>query len=190
MSSPPPYGNPQEGFPGGGYPPPPGGYPPPPGGYQGGGYPPLPPRRSSYVGQVTVISILMIVQGSLVSLIGLLCMVMGPAMLALSGASHRSGDDQLISGIGGAFYLFAGALLAAAGGLNITAGIKNLKYRSRNLGIAALCIGALAMFTCYCAPTAIGLLIYGLIIYLNQDVSRAFEMGEQGASPEQIKNSI
>src|SRR5258706_6518914 len=121
----------------------------------------------------------MIVQGSLVTMIGLLLMVAGPAMVALSGASHQGGDERIISGVGGALYLFFGAFLAVTGGLNITAGIKNLKYRSRTLGITALCIGALAMFTCYCAPTAIGLMIYGFIIYLNQEVGGAFEMGKQ-----------
>ncbi|HEV8483411.1 MAG TPA: hypothetical protein VGV87_07675 [Blastocatellia bacterium] len=183
MSTPPPYGNPQEGYPGGGY-------PPPPGGYQGGGYPPLPPRRSGYVGQVTVVAILMIVQGSLVALIGLALMIIGPAMFALSGSGHQAQDERIITQVGGVFYLLFGGLLVGAGGLNIVAAVKNLKYRGRTLGITALCLGTLAMFTCYCAPTAIGLLIYGLIIYLNQDVSRAFEMGEQGASPDQIKNSI
>ena len=182
MSSPPPYGNPQQGYPGGGY-------PPPPGGYQGGGYPPLPPRRSGYVGQVTVISILMIVQGSLVSLVGLLMLVVGPTIFSLSGSSHRAEEERMMSLMGG-FYILFGGLLLGVGGLNIAAAIKNLKYRSRTLGITALCLGVLAIFTCYCAPTAIGLMIYGLIIYLNQDVSRAFEMGEQGMSPEQIKNSI
>jgi hypothetical protein len=38
----------------------------------------------------------------------------------------------------------------------------------------------------FCAPTAIALLIFGLIIYLNADVQRAFELGEQGATPDQI----
>jgi hypothetical protein len=187
MSTPPSYGNPQEGYQGGGYKG--GGYPPPPGGYQGGGYPPLPPRRSGYVGQVTVVAILMIVQGTLVSLIGLLCMIAGPAMFSLSGSSHQAEEERVIALFGGIYILFGGLLLGT-GGLNIAAGIKNLKYRSRTLGIVALCIGGLAMFTCYCAPTAIGLMIYGLIIYLNQDVSRAFEMGEQGASQDQIRKTL
>ena len=182
MSSPPPYGNPQEGYQGGGYPPPPGGYP-------GGGYPPLPPRRSGYVPQVTVVSILMIVQGSLVSLAGLFLLFLGPAMFSLNGSTHRAQEEQFITVLGG-IYILLGGLLVGVGGLNIVAGIKNLKYRGRTLGITALSLGGLAIFGCYCAPTAIGLLIYGLIIYLNQDVSRAFAMGEQGASPEQIKNAI
>ena len=182
MSSVPPYGNPQDSYQGGGYPPPPGGYP-------GGGYPPLPPRRSGYVPQVTVVSILMIIQGSLVSLAGLFLLVLGPAMFSLNRSNHRADEEQVITVLGG-IYILLGGLLLGVGGLNIVAGIKNLKYKGRTLGITALSLGGLAIFGCYCAPTAIGLLIYGLIIYLNQDVSRAFEMGEQGATPEQIKNAI
>ena len=53
--------------------------------------------------------------------------------------------------------------------------------------MAALISSVASMFTGYCAPTAIALLIYGLIIYLNDDVRRAFEMGEQGYPPEHIK---
>ena len=131
----------------------------------------------------------MIIQGSLVSLAGVFLLFLGPAMFSLSGSSHRAEDEQVMTVIGG-IYILIGGLLLGVGGLNIVAGIKNLKYRGRTLGITALSLGGLAIFGCYCAPTAIGLLIYGLIIYLNQDVSRAFAMGEQGATPEQIKNAI
>jgi hypothetical protein len=131
----------------------------------------------------------MIVQGSLVSLGGVLLMLVGPAVFSLSGSNHRAEEEQVLTMIGG-IYILLGGLFLGVGGLNIAAGIKNLKYRGRTLGIIALSLGVLSIFGCYCSPTAIGLLIYGLIIYLNQDVSRAFAMGEQGASPEQIKNSI
>ena len=179
----PPYGNPPEGYQGGGY-------PPPPGGYQGG-YPPPPPRRSSMVGQVTVVAIIMIVQGALVGLMGILFLILGPAMFALSGTSgFQTEEDRMVSGVAGAVYMLLGGVMLAVGGLNILAGIKNLKFRGRTLGIVAMSIGLIAVFTCYCSLTAVGLLIYGLIVYLNQDVKRAFEMGEQGASPDQIKNSI
>jgi hypothetical protein len=182
MSNPPPYGNPQGDYPGGSS------YPPPPGGYTGGGYANQPPRRSGYVPQVTVVAILMIVQGSLVSLAGMFFLFLGPAMF-LNRSSHPAQDQQIVNVIGG-INILLGGLLVGVGGLNIVAGIKNLKYRGRTLGITALSLGVAGIFGCYCAPTAIGLLIYGLIIYLNQDVSRAFVMGEQGATPEQIKNAI
>jgi hypothetical protein len=189
MSTPPPYGNPQGVPPGGGYQG--GGYPPPPGGYPGGGYPPPPPRRSGMVGQVTVVAILMIVQGGLVCLVGLLLLIMGPAMFALSGTSEfQSESDRMGATIAGAVYMVLGGVILLVGGINVLAGIKNLKYRGRTLGIVAMSIGIIAVFTCYCSVTAIGLLIYGLIVYLNEDVRRAFQMGEQGASPDQIKNTI
>ncbi len=42
------------------------------------------------------------------------------------------------------------------------------------------------MFTCYCAPTAIALGVYGLITYLNYEVAQAFVMGEAGRTREEI----
>jgi hypothetical protein len=71
--------------------------------------------------------------------------------------------------------------------LKVIGGIRNLKYRGRTLGIVALASSAVSIFTCYCALTGIGLLIYGLVVYFNNDVRQAFEMGERGASPEEIK---
>jgi hypothetical protein len=181
MSSPPPYP------PQGGYPPssnpPPAPYPP---GYQQG-YPPYGrvPRVSSKVMQVTTLAILMIVQGALEAIIGLVLLVMGPAMLSTKATMPRS--DQEAVGIMSAVFIILGVLILLTAGLKIVAGIKNLKYRGRTLGIAALISSIVSMMTGYCAPTAIALLIYGLIIYLNNDVRRAFEMGEQGVPPEHIK---
>ena len=180
MSSPPPYP------PHGGYPPPtnppPAAYPP---GYQG--YPPYAraPRRSGKVLQVTTLAILMIVQGALEAIIGFTLLVMGPAMLSTKPTMSRS--DQEAVGIVSAVCIILGVLILLTAGLKIVAGIKNLKYRGRALGMAALISSIVSMLTGYCAPTAIALLIYGLIIYLNDDVRRAFEMGEQGVPPEAIK---
>ncbi len=180
MSSPPPY-------------PPQGGYPPPtnpphssyPPGYQG--YPPYgrAPRASSKVLQVTTLAILMIIQGALEALIGLILLVMGPAMLSTKPTMPRS--EQEAVGIMSAVFIILGVLVLLTAGLKIVAGIKNLKYRGRALGMAALISSIVTMMTGYCAPTAIALVIYGLIIYLNDDVRRAFDMGEQGVPPEQIK---
>jgi hypothetical protein len=143
------------------------------------------------VRQVTVVAILMIVQGSLVCLVGLLLLIMGPAMFALSGTSEfRTESDRMGATVAGAIYMVIGGVMLIVGGLNIFAGVKNLKYRGRTLGIAAISVGLVALFTCYCSLTAIGVFIYGLVVYLNQDVRRAFEMGEQGAPPDQIKNSF
>ncbi|MGH9847157.1 MAG: hypothetical protein ACREEM_51330 [Blastocatellia bacterium] len=146
------------------------------------GYP-LPPRKLGPVKQVPTVAILMIVQGSLECLLGLPILVVGPfAMLGQLDRRAANPPPEFM----GVIFVGLGLLLLAAAGLHIYAGVKNYKYRNRTLGIVALSVGALSIFTCYCAPTAIGLLIYGLVVYLNEDVRRAFEIGEKGATPDAI----
>jgi hypothetical protein len=70
--------------------------------------------------------------------------------------------------------------------LQIFAGIKVFKFQSRTLGIVSLFSGLATMLTCYCAPTSVALLIYGLIVLLNNSVSQAFELAKQGHSPDHI----
>ncbi len=138
------------------------------------------------VGQVTVVAILLIIEGALELLVAFILLIGGPAMML---QLDRQGADTPPAFVGLIVSIF-GVLALAAAVLKIVAGIKNLKYRGRTLGIVAMASGGLTMFTCYCAPTAIVLLIYGLIVYLNADVARAFEQGEQGWSPDQIKASF
>jgi hypothetical protein len=71
--------------------------------------------------------------------------------------------------------------------LRIVAGVYNLRYRRRGLGLAALGIGLLTLVTGYCAPTAIALAIYGLIVYVNEPVVLAFRMGASGRTPAEIR---
>ena len=167
----------------------------PPGGYETGGFPPPysgppPAQKSGMVGQVPVVSILMIVFGSMYSLMGILLAMCGPAMIAyfhsIEGQSRTSSDTNAMYAIGGV-YLVLGICNLVAGVLNIFAGIKNLKYRSRTFGIVSLAVGMLACTSCYCSPFALGLLIYGLIVYMNGSVRQAFQLGEEGLTPEEIK---
>jgi hypothetical protein len=87
-------------------------------------------------------------------------------------------------------FILLALFLLASGGLLIFAGVRNRKYRSRSLGLVALGVGTLASITCYCAPTALGLLIYGLVVYLNSDVRYAFELGERGATADEIVRTV
>ena len=80
------------------------------------------------------------------------------------------------------------ALLAAI--LHIIAGMQNWRFRGRTLGIVALACGILMVFTCWCLPTAAGLCVYGLIVYLNQSVSEAFRMGQAGCASSEIFNTF
>ena len=77
------------------------------------------------------------------------------------------------------------AALAAAV-LHVVAGLRNWRFRGRILGIVALAAGMVTVLTCYCLPTAMALGIYGLIVYLNGEVSDAFRMAEAGQSADQI----
>lgn len=71
-----------------------------------------------------------------------------------------------------------------------SAGIQNFRYRRRVLGIVSQVCGLASMFGCYCGPTSIMLLIYGLIVYLNPAVQAAFEMGDKGTPTDAILASF
>jgi hypothetical protein len=138
------------------------------------------------VGQVTVVAILLIVEGALELLVAFILLIGGPAMML----EFEQQSAEVPPAVVGAIVTIFGVVALAAAVLKIVAGIRNLKYRGRTLGIVALVSGVLTMFTCYCAPTALALMVYGLIVYLNGDVARAFEQGKQGWSSDQIKASF
>jgi hypothetical protein len=52
--------------------------------------------------------------------------------------------------------------------------------------MVSIIAGLSSMLSCYCAPTAVGLLVYGLILFLNPAVKTAFQMVEQGHSVDQV----
>lgn len=134
--------------------------------------PPVTPRGN--VHHVGTLGTLMVVQGTLVLLWFLFC-VFGVAV----GAINMFLDPRLqyegwmLIGLYGAFGL--GAL--AAGTLGIVAGLRVRKRRSRTLGIVALAVGwgSVVCGNVFCAPTAMALCIFGLIVLLDADVKRAFE---------------
>ena len=148
------------------------------------------------VHHVAALGILTIVQGALVTLMGLFLIGMAavvPAMIkAQGGFPNQPGMPQrpmpaemewvLLAVYGG-----AGVIAVALGVLNIVGGIGVMRFRGRILGIVALSSGLLSIFGCYCFPTALGLFIYGLIVLLNGPVKRAFEMGTEGVSSTEIQ---
>ena len=83
-------------------------------------------------------------------------------------AVFRSGNTLLFS--------VAGFLILVSI-VQILAGLRNYYYRWRLFGIAALILGLSIGISCECAPTALALAVYGLIVYLNKDVAAAFRLG-------------
>ena len=71
---------------------------------------------------------------------------------------------------------FAGMAACAllSGSLKVAAGRRNAHFQAYDLGVAALWSGLISLATCYCFPSAAILLVYGLRIYSNPGVRRAF----------------
>lgn len=154
-----------------------------------------PPQEPGMVGQVRIVSILMMVQGGLDLLAGLGLIGMGVFM----GVAMRQGileNPQMQQGNGPSpevmadviswVYAGLGVVLLIIGTLTAYAGYRNWKFKGRTLGIVAFVAGLGTIFTCYCAPTSLALCIYGMIVYLNAPVATAFRMGEEGFSGDEI----
>jgi hypothetical protein len=144
------------------------------------------------VKHVTVIAILMIVQGALETLMGLGLVAMGglfPVMMQMEMQDVDPPPEmppEAMSWILLVVYGGLGVLTLIAAGLHIVAGIRNYSFRGRVLGMVALGGGMVTMFTCYCAPTAVALGVYGLVTYLNPEVAQAFALRESGKTREEI----
>ena len=137
------------------------------------------------VRQVPVIGGLMIAQGALVCLMG------GGAVIGsffiremmMNGPGGPGGPGGMPAQQAGMFqagYLIVGLILFTIGALSVYSGIRLFSYQGRTLAIVSLALGVLPSITCYCAPTAIGLAIYGLIILLNGQTTLAFQLRKDG----------
>jgi hypothetical protein len=154
----------------------------------------IPAGKASHV---PIVAILMMVQGGLEVLMALYMLVLGilmPVFVAGQGAGQpappQGPPPAMVGWAMGGFYLVIGASLLAGAVLKLIAGYRNYRFRGRILGFVALFSGLATLLTCICFPTALGLLIYGLIVYLDQQTIYAFQLGEQGKSPEQVKADL
>ncbi|HEX5104394.1 MAG TPA: hypothetical protein VFV87_11315 [Pirellulaceae bacterium] len=149
-----------------------------------------------WVSQVRIVAILNGVQGGLEIPMGLLYVGMAfflPAMMQMGAANQPPGGSAppkeffwFMTGL----YLVMGIPVLLAGILRILAAWNNFHFRGRTLGILSMVIGMASAFSCYCAPTGIALLVYGLVVYLNPAVRLAFDMGSQGLAASQILGSF
>ncbi len=157
-----------------------------------GSFPPASRAPSrSMVGHVPVVAILMMVQGGLELLMGLGLVAMGGIFPVLMRMDEMQGGGEgpppeMVGWMMLAIYGGLGLVTLVAAGLHLFAGLRNYRFRSRTLGLVALGGGLVTMFTCYCAPTSIALAVYGLVTYLNPEVSQAFAWGEAGKKRDEI----
>jgi hypothetical protein len=135
------------------------------------------------IGHVPIVAILLIVQG----ILELIFAVFGFGFLAIT---FVKGPKELESMRGlGVILAVVSAPTLISGLLRIVAGVFNFRYRRRGLGMVAMCVGLLTMMTAYCAPTAIALAVYGLIVYVNEPVVLAFQMGDSGRPLGEIRSA-
>ena len=141
------------------------------------------------VGQIKIVGILMMVNGSIIAIVGALYAAMGPMMMAIgppppaAGGGPRPELFLIIYGVLGGVILISGAV-------NIVAGFRVMSMRNRVFGIVALFLNVVSLITCYCAPLAIAMMIYGLIVLFQPDVNRAFEEVARGATPEEAVRKL
>jgi len=141
-----------------------------------------PPLGRGMVGHVPLLAGLMVGLGALEVVLAVVFAFFGLVSLALPPEAGLPNAGMLAALYGG-----MALLVGACGILRAAAGFYALRFRRRQLAMAALGMGLATTFAGLCAPTAIGLAVYGLIVLLNESVVAAFEMGSRGRSPSEIQ---
>jgi MFS family permease len=140
--------------------------------------------RGKRVGQVPMLGIVMMIHGTLMVGSGIYAVSFG-GLFAQSFAERAptdgSGDGELGGIFLGASMLFGIALLVP-GVLQVLSGWKARTYRGRSFAIAALVSGLVGSIFCYCAPSSIALLIWGLVVLLGEDVAARFAVTRPSAT--------
>ncbi len=133
------------------------------------------PHYSSVIQQVMPYGILMMVNGGLFLLMGLILVAIPVMILTLAdGADLGDQEAMIVTGV----YGVMGVAMLTGGVLQLWAGWRAIHFRGYVLTILGIASAALGSLTCYCAPTGIALAIWGLILLLNSDVQHAFQMGK------------
>lgn len=133
------------------------------------------------VRQVPILGIATMVHGGLVLLAGLFMLVYGIS-LAVSFSSMPepvpidpdAPRPEMIEGIMTWTMLALGAAHTTVGGLQLFAGFRVRGFRGRIVAIVSFLLGVLTVFGCYCAPSSLGLLVWGLIVLLHGPVAARF----------------
>jgi hypothetical protein len=142
------------------------------------------------LGQVRTLGILMIVQGTLAAALGVIYLIAAPGVWVIGPMLRGSlpgSDDEGFLVFATTVYLVLGIPVLIAGIMNVAAGVRILNTRGRIFAIVALFTNIIPLFTCYCTPTSLGLMIYGLIILFQADVAGAFRRVAAGGLPDPDK---
>ena len=155
--------------------------------------PQRPGATGTFVPQVRIVAILMMIQGAFETMFGIYLLVMGFVMPNVMDAQMQAQQNQMPADQQEVFNTFFVGYFFVAGGaslligiLRLVGGIMGIQYRGRGLGLASHFAGLLMLVTCYCFPTSLALGVYGCIVYFNSDVVQAFRMRQSGRSTQEI----
>ncbi len=155
------------------------------------GYDPNQPRRG-LVNQVRVMAVLNAVQGGLECVLALVYLGLGGMFIAMKAeiaqqqAQPGNPMEAQMANLLPIFFFILGGVLLLLAVLRVIAGVLNFSFRGRVLGIVTMLLGLASSLTLYCAPTSIGIAVYGLIVLFNRPVAEAFEMRAQGSTSDQV----
>jgi hypothetical protein len=154
---------------------------------------PIRRARGRIVDRIRLVAILMIVQGvfdlGMAILLGLMAAVVPWAIsrdMGQRGAPGMENPEFFMWYMVGVYSVVA-VLHLVPGVLHIWAGIRNYQCRGATFGIVSMGVGVVTIFAIMCAPTAIALAIFGMIVYFSEDAAEAFRLGGQGYDVAEIR---
>ena len=151
------------------------------------------PARGRIVDRIRLVAMLMIVQGVLDVALGVTLALMGGvgAWVISLDMERRGGpgiqNPEFFFWYMIAVYSILALLHVVPGLLHIWAGIRNYRCRGPALGIISMGIGVVTIFAMLCAPTAIALAVFGMIVYFSEEATEAFRLGGQGCDVAEIR---
>jgi hypothetical protein len=125
------------------------------------------------------LALLQMVQGEFECVGGLL-FALSPGGAGTSHSSPAIWISLCLTGLG----------ISLLGALRLVAGVSNMFYRGRRLGIVSVIGGLLTVVTCCGLPSSVALCAYGLTVYTNGNIRRAFAMRRAGASSGEIERAL
>lgn len=130
------------------------------------------------VRQVPILAIATMVHGALLAGTGLYYLVFGGFFAANLSTTPAPADEgpfgELFSGLMIGAIGIISLVHIVPGVLQLWAGWRARTFRSRGLAFLALGAGLVSLFGCYCAPTSLGMLVWGAIVLANQAVRDRF----------------
>lgn len=150
--------------------------------------------RRGFVGHVQILGVLMIVHGIIDLLASIFMLVYAwvmPGVFRQIGANNggkpmpAQAEWGLLVAMGG-----IGAVFLLVGAGNVMAGIWAIQFRRRAGVFIGLVAGLGMLLSCYCFPTSLMLMIYGMFVMLNQPVAYAFSLRRQGFDVKEIQQSF